>query len=121
MFLLFRGNIAYFFTEGPEVAAAVADLSPLLTFSVLLDSIQPGVVAYVNVASYYLIGVPLGVALGYLIGYQVKGIWIGMLIGTAVQTLVLIWITWRTDWDEQDQSKGAINCKLTFHTRNPVD
>ncbi|KAH7667361.1 multidrug resistance protein MATE family protein [Dioscorea alata] len=113
MFLLFRGNIAYFFTESPEVAAAVADLSPLLAFSILLNSIQPvlsgvavgagwqSVVAYVNVASYYLIGIPLGVVLGYLIGYQVKGIWIGMLIGTAIQTFVLIWITWRTDWDKQ--------------------
>ena len=41
VFLLFRGNIAYFFTESPEVAAAVADLSPLLAFSILLNSIQP--------------------------------------------------------------------------------
>lgn len=41
MFLVFRGNIAYFFTESPEVAAAVADLSPLLAFSILLNSIQP--------------------------------------------------------------------------------
>ncbi|KAJ0978067.1 hypothetical protein J5N97_013541 [Dioscorea zingiberensis] len=113
VFLLFRGNIAYFFTESTEVAVAVADLSPLLAFSILLNSIQPvlsgvavgagwqGVVAYVNVASYYLIGIPLGVVLGYLIGYRVKGIWIGMLIGTAVQTFILIVITWRTDWNKQ--------------------
>ncbi|WOK96768.1 hypothetical protein Cni_G05475 [Canna indica] len=29
------------------------------------------------------------------------GIWIGMLIGTLVQTFVLMYITWRTDWEEQ--------------------
>ncbi|KAJ4721373.1 Protein DETOXIFICATION [Melia azedarach] len=29
------------------------------------------------------------------------GIWTGMLIGTLVQTIVLIIITWRTDWDKQ--------------------
>lgn len=113
MFLLFRGKISYIFTESPKVSAAVAKLSPLLAFSILLNSVQPvlsgvavgagwqSVVAYVNVTCYYLIGIPLGVVLGYLIGFQVKGIWIGMLIGTAVQTLVLVCITWRTDWDKQ--------------------
>ncbi|KAI3862793.1 hypothetical protein MKW98_008633, partial [Papaver atlanticum] len=29
------------------------------------------------------------------------GIWMGMLIGTAFQTIVLVTITWRTDWDNQ--------------------
>ncbi|KAK8970810.1 Protein TRANSPARENT TESTA 12 [Platanthera guangdongensis] len=113
LFLLFRGEIAYIFTGSSKVTAAVADLSPLLAFSILLNSVQPvlsgvavgagwqSLVAYVNVACYYLIGIPLGVVLGYLIGFHVKGIWIGMLIGTAVQTFVLVWITWRTDWDKQ--------------------
>lgn len=113
MFLLLRSSLAYVFTENSEVAAVVSDLSPLLAFSILLNSVQPvlsgvavgagwqSVVAYVNATSYYLIGVPLGVVLGYMIGYQVKGIWIGMIVGTAIQTIVLIFITWRTDWDKQ--------------------
>ncbi|KAJ0978064.1 hypothetical protein J5N97_013538 [Dioscorea zingiberensis] len=41
MFLLLRGNIAYFFTKSQDVIAAVDDLSPLLAFSILLNSIQP--------------------------------------------------------------------------------
>lgn len=40
-FLFFRGRLAYIFTESSEVAAAVADLSPLLACSILLNSIQP--------------------------------------------------------------------------------
>ncbi|XP_020261983.1 protein DETOXIFICATION 21-like [Asparagus officinalis] len=113
LFLLFRGSLAYVFTEDGEVASEVAVLSPLLAFSILLNSVQPvlsgvavgagwqSVVAYVNVTCYYLIGIPLGIVLGYLIGYQVKGIWIGMIFGTLVQTIVLICITWRTNWDNQ--------------------
>ncbi|KAF8648765.1 hypothetical protein HU200_064585 [Digitaria exilis] len=112
-FLVFRGSLAYIFTESGEVAAAVADLSPLLAFSILLNSVQPvlsgvavgagwqTVVAYVNVTSYYLIGIPLGAVLGYVVGFQVKGIWIGMLLGTLVQTIVLLIITLKTDWDKQ--------------------
>jgi MATE family multidrug resistance protein len=41
LFLFFRGSLAYIFTESREVANAVADLSPLLAFSILLNSVQP--------------------------------------------------------------------------------
>ncbi|XBH55313.1 hypothetical protein VPH35_077423 [Triticum aestivum] len=112
-FLFFRGNIAYMFTESRAVANAVADLSPLLAFSILLNSVQPvlpgvavgagwqSVVAYVNITSYYMIGIPLGVVLGYIVRFQVKGIWIAMLVGTLVQTVVLVYITLGTDWQKQ--------------------
>lgn len=58
-------------------------------------------VAYVNIACYYLIGIPVGVVLGYVVNLQVKGVWIGMLFGTLVQTIVLLVLTYRTDWDNQ--------------------
>ncbi|KAI8562646.1 hypothetical protein RHMOL_Rhmol03G0050700 [Rhododendron molle] len=112
-FLFFRGRLAYIFTDSSEVAAAVADLSPLLACSILMNSVQPvlsgvavgagwqSIVAYVNIACYYLVGVPVGVVLGYVFHMQVKGVWIGMLFGTFVQTIVLIIITCKTDWDNQ--------------------
>ncbi|KAJ0975417.1 hypothetical protein J5N97_017382 [Dioscorea zingiberensis] len=112
-FLFFRGSLAYIFTDSPKVASAVADLSPLLAVSILLNSVQPvlsgvavgagwqSVVAYVNITCYYLIGIPLGVLLGYVWGFHIKGIWLGMLIGTFVQSIVLLYITWRTDWEKQ--------------------
>ncbi|GFY98080.1 MATE efflux family protein [Actinidia rufa] len=139
-FLFFRGRLAYIFTESREVAAAVADLSPLLAISILLNSVQPvlsGVavwgwlaehcVAYVNIACYYLVGIPVGVVLGYIINFQVKVsylcfspqlsphlsaqcVWIGMLFGTFVQTIVLLIITYRTDWDKQvSMTRNRIN------------
>ncbi|KAA8516292.1 hypothetical protein F0562_016585 [Nyssa sinensis] len=112
-FLFFRGRVAYIFTESHEVAAAVADLSPLLACSILLNSVQPvlsgvavgagwqSIVAYVNLACYYLVGIPIGAVLGYIFNMKVKGVWIGMLIGTFVQTIVLLIITYKTDWDKQ--------------------
>ncbi|KAG8367764.1 hypothetical protein BUALT_Bualt16G0106700 [Buddleja alternifolia] len=112
-FLFFQGRLAYVFTKSHEVAMAVARLSPLLAFSILLNSVQPvlsgvangagwqSIVAYVNVGSYYLIGIPLGAVLGYVVKLHVEGVWIGMLIGTVIQTIVLVIITYRTDWDKQ--------------------
>ncbi|XP_019054783.1 PREDICTED: protein DETOXIFICATION 21-like [Nelumbo nucifera] len=112
-FLFFRERLAYIFTESRQVARAVADLSPLLACSILLNSVQPvlsgvavgsgwqSIVAYVNLACYYLVGIPIGAVLGYIFHFDIKGIWMGMLFGTFVQTLVLVYITLRTDWEEQ--------------------
>ncbi|KAL0339869.1 UNVERIFIED_CONTAM: protein DETOXIFICATION 21 [Sesamum radiatum] len=112
-FLFFRERLAYIFTKEHGVAEEVGHLSPLLALTILLNSIQPilsgvavgagwqSVVVYVNLGSYYLIGIPIGVLLGYVIKLQVEGVWIGMLIGTLIQTIILLVITQRTDWDKQ--------------------
>ncbi|KAB5512280.1 hypothetical protein DKX38_029308 [Salix brachista] len=111
--LVFRREIAYIFTNDKAVIEAVSDLSFLLAFSVLLNSIQSvltgvavgagrqSIVAYINIGCYYVIGVPVGVILGYVFQMQVKGIWIGMTIGVVMQVSVLGYITFTTDWDEQ--------------------
>lgn len=111
--LSLRDVISYVFTEGEIVANAVSDLCPLLSLTLLLNGIQPvlsGVavgcgwqsfVAYVNVGCYYIIGVPLGALLGFYFNYGAKGIWLGMLGGTLLQTIILIWVTFRTDWNKE--------------------
>ncbi|GFP82107.1 protein transparent testa 12 [Phtheirospermum japonicum] len=112
-FLFFREHLAYIFTSDHDVAAEVAHLSPLLAFSILMNSVQPvlsgvaigagwqSVVVYVNLGCYYLIGIPFGLLLGYVIKLQVEGVWIGMLVGTFIQTVILLIITRRTDWQKQ--------------------
>jgi MATE family multidrug resistance protein len=111
--LIFGSKIAYLFTDDEEVVKTVSDLSLLLSLSVLLNSIYPvlsgvavgagmqGTVAIVNLCCYYVIGIPLGAVLGYVAKLEVKGIWIGMIIGVVTQTLALMFIAWRTDWDIQ--------------------
>uniref|UniRef100_A0A7N2LTD7 Uncharacterized protein n=1 Tax=Quercus lobata TaxID=97700 RepID=A0A7N2LTD7_QUELO len=58
-------------------------------------------VAYVNVGCYYIIGIPLGAVLGFKFDLGAKGIWSGMIGGTFIQTLILIWFTFRTDWTKE--------------------
>ncbi|XP_020541081.1 protein DETOXIFICATION 40 isoform X6 [Jatropha curcas] len=108
--LSLRHVISYAFTEGETVAKAVSELCPLLAVSLILNGIQPvlsGVavgcgwqafVAYVNVGCYYFVGIPLGCVLGFKFDFGAKGIWSGMLGGTTMQTLILLWVTFRTDW-----------------------
>ncbi|KAG8367759.1 hypothetical protein BUALT_Bualt16G0106200 [Buddleja alternifolia] len=111
--LVFGNKIGYLFTKDEEVARSVSDLSILLAFSVLLNGIYPvltGVaigaglqtkMAIINLICFYLIGLPIGAVLGYVTHLPVKGIWIEMISGVVAQTLALIFMTWRTNWDKE--------------------
>ncbi|XP_037496522.1 protein DETOXIFICATION 40-like [Jatropha curcas] len=111
--LVFRDVISYGFTEGEVVAKAVSELTPYLAVTLILNGVQPvlsGVavgcgwqafVAYVNVGCYYIVGVPLGAILGFVFDLGAKGIWSGMIGGTFLQTIILLWVTYRTDWDKE--------------------
>lgn len=136
LFLIFRKNAAFLFTGSEEVAKAFARLSPLLAFALLLNSVHPvltgvatgagqqGMVAYVNLGSYYLVGIPLGVLLGYVFKLQVWGVWMGMIIGIAVQTAMLAIMTCTTDWDKQVSlaqrriSPRFVEDETTHHSSN---
>ncbi|GJR83861.1 protein DETOXIFICATION 40 [Tanacetum coccineum] len=108
-----RDVLSYAFTTGETVANEVSDLCPLLVITIILNGIQPvlsGVavgcgwqayVAYVNIACYYVVGIPLGFLLGFYFDFGVKGIWSGMIGGTGMQTLILLWSTFRTDWNKE--------------------
>ncbi|KAJ4899798.1 MATE efflux family protein [Raphanus sativus] len=58
-------------------------------------------VAYVNVGCYYVVGIPIGCVLGFTFNLQAKGIWTGMIGGTLMQTLILLYVTYQTDWDNE--------------------
>ncbi|XP_068335692.1 protein DETOXIFICATION 41-like [Pyrus communis] len=111
--LIFRVGLSKLFTSDAEVITAVSDLTPLLAISVFLNGIQPilsgvaigsgwqAVVAYVNLTCYYIIGLPIGCVLGFKTSMGVAGIWWGMIIGVFLQTVTLIVLTARTNWDSE--------------------
>ncbi|CAI0460489.1 unnamed protein product [Linum tenue] len=111
--MVFRDVIGLAFTEGQAVSAAVSDLCPLLAITIVFNGVQPvlsGVavgcgwqafVAYVNVICYYVVGVPFGALLGFHFKMGAKGIWTGLLSGTICQTVILVWVTYRTDWKKE--------------------
>ncbi|MCL7047502.1 hypothetical protein MKW94_000083 [Papaver nudicaule] len=111
--MIFHEKLAMIFTLSSAVLGAFDNLAVLLGITILLNSIQPvlsGVavgsgwqasVAYINIGSYYIVGLPLGVVLGWVFHLGISGIWSGMIAGTAVQTLILVALTIRCDWDMQ--------------------
>ncbi|KAK4384335.1 protein DETOXIFICATION 35 [Sesamum angolense] len=106
-------SIGYVFTNSKEMQKAVAQLSGFLGVTMLLNSVQPvisgvavgggwqALVAYINLACYYIFGLPLGYLLGYVAKLGVVGIWGGMIAGVALQTLLLLLVVYRINWSKE--------------------
>ncbi|KAI9114217.1 hypothetical protein K1719_014867 [Acacia pycnantha] len=119
LILIFRVEMSKLFTSDAEVIQTVSNLDPLLAISVFLNGIQPilsgvaigsgwqGVVACVNLVCYYVIGLPIGCVLGFLTSMGVAGMWWGMIIGIFLQTVILIILTARTNWDVEVEKAVA--------------
>ncbi|KAA8529622.1 hypothetical protein F0562_034278 [Nyssa sinensis] len=111
--IITREQYPALFSNSTEVKQLVYQLTPMLALSIVVNNVQPALsgvaigagwqaaVAYVNIACYYFFGIPLGLIAGYKFSMGVKGIWIGMLSGTVVQTCILFWMIYRTNWSKE--------------------
>ncbi|WMV36729.1 hypothetical protein MTR67_030114 [Solanum verrucosum] len=108
-----RSRYPPLFTKSFEVQQAVYELTPLLGTTIMLNGLQPtlsGVaigagwqtyVAYINIVSYYVFGIPLGLIFNFSLDMGVKGMWTGMLLGTTLQTSILILMISKTNWNKE--------------------
>ncbi|KAJ8752144.1 hypothetical protein K2173_001819 [Erythroxylum novogranatense] len=100
--LVTKDHFAIIFTDSEEMRRAVSKLAYLLCFTMILNSIQPrisffvgggwqGLVAYIN-CFVITVGLPWGSCLG---------IWLGMIFRTFLQTLIPVYIIYKTNWNKE--------------------
>jgi hypothetical protein len=56
--------------------------------------------AYINLGSFYLLGIPMAMLLGFVLNMGAKGLWIGVVCGSISQTTLLSAVTFFTDWQK---------------------
>ncbi|XP_042036247.1 protein DETOXIFICATION 12-like [Salvia splendens] len=110
---LSRNVFGYVFSNEKEVVDYVTRMAPLVCLSIVADCVQgvlSGVArgcgwqhigAYINLAAFYLFGLPIAAVLGFWVDLRGKGLWIGVVCGSTLQCLMLSVITALTDWDKQ--------------------
>ncbi|KAK7380322.1 hypothetical protein VNO78_32830 [Psophocarpus tetragonolobus] len=108
-----RQILGYVFSNEQDVVNYVTDIVPLLSISVILDTLHgtlSGIArgcgwqqlgAYVNLGAYYVLGIPIASILGFWVQLRGKGLWIGILVGAFFQTVLLSLITSHTNWEKQ--------------------
>ncbi|MED6124811.1 Protein DETOXIFICATION 16 [Stylosanthes scabra] len=111
--ILIRNVWGYAYSNEGEVVDYVAVMLPILATSNFLDGLQcvlsgtargcgwQKIGAYVNLGSYYLVGIPAAILLAFTLHIGGKGLWLGIICALIVQVLSLLIITIRTDWDQE--------------------
>ncbi|PPR81989.1 hypothetical protein GOBAR_AA38720 [Gossypium barbadense] len=57
--------------------------------------------AYINLGSYYIVGIPCAVLLAFVLNVGGKGLWLGIICALAVQVTSLSIVTIRTNWEQE--------------------
>ncbi|XP_052117624.1 LOW QUALITY PROTEIN: protein DETOXIFICATION 29-like [Arachis duranensis] len=112
--VIFRKQYPSLFSTDEDVKELVIELTPMLALCIIINNVQPvlsgvavgagwqAILAYVNIACYYIFGIPLGLLLGFMLGWPIfRGIWSGMLSGIVLQTCVLFFMIYKTNWNKE--------------------
>ncbi|XP_059630592.1 protein DETOXIFICATION 16-like isoform X2 [Cornus florida] len=109
--ILTRNILGYAYSREKEVVRYVAIMMPIIATSNFMDGLQcvlSGSVrgcgwqkmgAFVNLGSYYLVGIPSAILLAFVFHIGGKGLWLGLICALFVQVLSLLTITTRTNWE----------------------
>ncbi|XP_059642606.1 protein DETOXIFICATION 16-like [Cornus florida] len=109
--ILIRNIWGYAYSNEKEVVRYVAIMMPIVAASNFLDGLQcvlSGTVrgcgwqkigAFVNLGSYYLVGIPSAVLFAFVFHIGGKGLWLGIVCALVVQVLCLLIIIARTNWN----------------------
>uniref|UniRef100_A0A803L5N8 Multidrug and toxic compound extrusion protein n=1 Tax=Chenopodium quinoa TaxID=63459 RepID=A0A803L5N8_CHEQI len=81
----------------------------LFTARVAIGAGWQALFVYINIACYYVFGLPADLILGFKFGFGVMGVWGGMLSGVCLQTIALIIVTSLTNWKKEvDEAESRV-------------
>ncbi|MCO5548639.1 hypothetical protein L7F22_002098 [Adiantum nelumboides] len=74
---------------------------------ILRGSARPAVGVKINLASFYVIGMPVAILLVFGLGFGFVGLWLGLLAAQATCAISMLLVMLRTNWlQEAERSKG---------------
>ncbi|GMN65714.1 hypothetical protein TIFTF001_034808 [Ficus carica] len=125
--ILIRNVWGYAYSNEIEVVKYLAKMMPILAALHFLDGLQCAlsgnargcgwqkIGAYVNLGSYYFVGIPSAVVFAFVLHIGGKGLWLGIICALVVQVFSLLIITIRTNWEhEAKKAAERVNdCKVS--------
>ncbi|CAN1179809.1 Protein DETOXIFICATION 16 [Linum perenne] len=105
-----RGVWGYAYSNDKPVIDYVAQMLPIVAIANFLDALQcvlsgtargcgwQEIGAYINLGSYYIVGIPLGILFAFVLHIGGKGLYLGIICALVVQTISLSILTIRTNW-----------------------
>ncbi|CAN1768084.1 Protein DETOXIFICATION 16 [Linum perenne] len=101
------------YSNDQPVINYVAQMLPIAAIANFLDGIQcvlsgtargcgwQEIGAYINLGSYYVVGIPCGILFAFILHIGGKGLYLGLICALLVQAFSLCIITIRTNWEQE--------------------
>lgn len=110
-------------TNDSKVVDIVSDILPLAALFQLSDSfgaVGGGILrgsgrqrsgAFINLAGYYILGLPIGILLAFSFNHGLKGLWEGLTLSLFMVSIILYILLYYTDWEaEANKARSRISC-----------
>ncbi|KAK3225227.1 hypothetical protein Dsin_005089 [Dipteronia sinensis] len=109
--ILIRNVWGYAYSNEIQVVNYVAIMMPIIALSNFIDGLQSvlsgtargcgwqKIGAFINLGSYYLVGIPTAIVLAFVLQVGGKGLWLGNICALVVQAISLSIVTIRTNWE----------------------
>lgn len=111
--ILIRNIWGYAYSNEVQVVRYLAAMMPILAISNFMDGLQSvlsgsvrgcgwqKIGAFVNLGSYYLVGIPCAVLFAFVLHIGGMGLWLGIICALFVQVLSLLTLTLRNNWEQE--------------------
>ena len=112
------------FTDDEEILRLTSAALPILGLcelgncpqtvgcGVLRGSARPSDAANINLAAFYVVGMPVAVALGFGFGVGFCGLWIGLLAAQISCAGLMLYFVGSTDWEAEARRAQILNCDM---------
>ncbi|KAJ8766212.1 hypothetical protein K2173_021729 [Erythroxylum novogranatense] len=111
--VMMRKTWASMFTQDAEIIALTSMVLPIIGLcelgncpqttgcGVLRGTARPKLGANINLACFYIVGMPVAIWLCFYAGYDFKGLWLGLLAAQGSCVVTMSFVLLRTDWELQ--------------------
>ncbi|XP_071912477.1 protein DETOXIFICATION 53-like [Coffea arabica] len=116
------------YTSDPQVLGLIAGVLPILGLAevgnssqtaacgALTGSARPRVGVRINLAAFYLVGIPCSVVFAFKLNIGFRGLWLGLIASQAACLSLMVYTLVQTDW--KHQAKRAEQLTLAAHGDN---
>ncbi|KAL6925907.1 hypothetical protein ACO0SA_000514 [Hanseniaspora valbyensis] len=110
IFLFLGKRLTLMFTSDPEVSKIATKILKIIAFNQLYDVfniVSAGILrsqgrqrigGFLNIFSYYIIGLPLGIILAFNTELNIFGFWIGLGVGILILAILETYYVIKSDW-----------------------
>ncbi|KAM7273364.1 hypothetical protein ACFE04_028028 [Oxalis oulophora] len=128
--IMVRKLWAKMFTQDNEIIALTSLALPIIGLceigncpqttgcGVLRGTARPKSGAKINLACFYIIGMPIAIGLAFFSGFDFQGLWIGLLAAQGSCMVCMLVVLWFTDWELEANRAKMLTGSTTVDNNN---